>query len=126
MFKDIKKLYVLLILLSILLITNITLNLISNEKYSNFETKPDFYYKYNNFREYDLYNKLVNYNNYFKRIDEEETGNIKRDLNNKVDYVDVKTGTGDISIEEAIQSFEDNKYKLNQLKKCINEGEDCY
>tara|TARA_Y100001970_G_scaffold148969_1_gene182877 strand:+ start:6177 stop:6557 length:381 start_codon:yes stop_codon:yes gene_type:complete len=126
MFKDMKKLYVLLILLSILLITNITLNLISNEKYSDFETKPDFYYKYNNFREYDLYNKLVNYNNFFKRIDEGETGHIKRDLTNKIDYVDVKTGTGDRSINEAILSFQSRKDKLQEWKDCINEGEDCY
>ena len=121
-----KKLYVLLILLSILLITNITLNLISNEKYSNFETKPDFYYKYNNFREYDLYNKLVNYNNFFKRIDEGETGHIKRDLNNKIDYVDVKTGTGDRSINEAIQDFNNRRNRLQEWKNCISEGLDCY
>ena len=126
MFKDMKKLYVLLILLSILLITNITLNLISNEKYSNFETKPDFYYKYNNFREYDLYNKLVNYNNFFKRIDEGETGHIKRDLNNKIDYVDVKTGTGDRSINEAIQDFNNRRNRLQEWKNCISEGLDCY
>ena len=117
-----KKLYVLLILLSILLITNITLNLISNEKYSNFETKPDFYYKYNNFREYDLYNKLVNYNNFFKRIDEGETGHIKRDLNNKIDYVDVKTGTGDRSINEAIQDFNNKRNRLQEWKNCIKIG----
>ena len=80
MFKDMKNLYILLILLSILLIINITLNLISNEKYSNFETKPDFYYKYNNFREYDLYNKLVNYNNFFKNADTGETGDNKTEL----------------------------------------------
>ena len=122
MFKDMKKLYVLLILLSILLITNITLNLISNEKYSNFETKPDFYYKYNNFREYDLYNKLVNYNNFFKRIDEGETGHIKRDLNNKIDYVDVKTGTGDRSINEAIQDFNNKRNRLQEWKNCIKIG----
>ena len=121
-----KKLYVLLILLSILLITNITLNLISNEKYSNFETKPDFYYKYNNFREYDLYNKLVNYNNFFKRIDEGETGHIKRDLNNKIDYVDIKTGTGDRSINEAIQDFNNRRNRLQEWKNCISEGLDCY
>ena len=126
MFKDMKKLYVLLILLSILLITNITLNLISNEKYSNFETKPDFYYKYNNFREYDLYNKLVNYNNFFKRIDEGETGHIKRDLNNKIDYVDIKTGTGDRSINEAIQDFNNRRNRLQEWKNCISEGLDCY
>jgi len=121
-----KKLYVLLILLSILLITNITLNLISNEKYSDFQTKPDFYYKYNNFREYDLYNKLINYNNFFKNEDTKETGRIKRELNNQVDYVKVKTGTGNNSIKEAIDDYELMKNKLQDAKNCINEGKDCY
>ena len=46
MLKNIKNIYFLLIILTILLITNITMNLISNEKYSDFKTKPDFYYKY--------------------------------------------------------------------------------
>ena len=120
-----KYIYILLILLSTLLITNICLNLISNEKYSNFETKPDFYYKYNNFREYDLYNKLVNYNNYFKNIDAGSTGFIKRDLNNKIDYINNKIGSGTKSINEAILSFQTRNDKLNILKNCINEGIDC-
>ena len=126
MLKNIKNIYFLLIIFTILLITNITMNLISNEKYSDFKTKPDFYYKYNNFKEYDLYDKLVNYNNFFKRIDNEEIGEKKRYLNNKIDYIGLKTGSGDKSINESIIDFSNRKEKLQILEECINEGKDCY
>ena len=126
-----KNLYVLLILLSILIITNITLNLISNEKYTDFyftdfNTKPDFNYKLNNFRKHDIYDKLVNYHNFFKNSDAGETGDIKRDLNEKINYVNVKTGSGDRSINEAILSFDERIRNLQQSKTCLNEGQDCF
>ena len=121
--KDIKKLFVLLSLLSILLLTNISLNLISNEKYSEFETKPNYYYKYNNFREYDLYNKLINYKNFFDSINKGSTGYIKTDLHNKIDYTEIKTGTGNKSINKAIIGFKQRKNKLQKLHTSMNEGQ---
>lgn len=121
--KDIKKLFVLLSLLSILLLTNICLNLISNEKYSEFETKPNFYYKYNNFREYDLYNKLINYKNFFDSINEGSTGYIKTDLHNKIDYTKIKTGTGDKSIHKAIIGYQNRRNQLQEFKTRMDEGQ---
>lgn len=121
--KDIKKLFVLLSLLSILLLTNISLNLISNEKYSEFETKPNFYYKYNNFREYDLYNKLINYKNFFDSINEGSTGYIKTDLHNKIDYTKIKTGTGNKSIDKAIISYQNRRNRLQEFKISMDEGQ---
>lgn len=124
--KDIKKLFVLLSLLSILLLTNICLNLISNEKYSEFETKPNFYYKYNNFREYDLYNKLINYKKFFDSINERSTGYIKTDLHNKIDYTEIKTGTGNKSIDKAIKGFQERQDKLQDYHTRIKEGQNLY
>ena len=121
--KDIKKLYILLTLLSILLLTNISLNLISNEKYSEFETKPNFYYRYNNFREYDLYNKLINYKNFFESINQGSTGYIKTDLHNKIDYTEIKTGTGDKSIHKAIKGFQQRYNELQNFQTRMNEGQ---
>ena len=46
--------------------------------------------------------------------------------NNKIDYVDIKTGTGDRSINEAIQDFNNKRNRLQEWKNCINEGLDCY
>ena len=86
-----KNISLLIILLSILLITNISLNVISNEKYRDYTvTKPDFYYKSNNVKEYDLYSKLINMNDLFINnnlgTSPDSIGFLQRDLNIVLTY----------------------------------------
>ena len=129
-----KNISLLLILLSILLITNISLNVISNEKYRDYTvTKPDFYYKSNNVREYDLYNKLINMNDLFINnnlgTSPDSIGFLQRDLNNKMDDIEVKVGSDNGSIRSAIDDFKNRKNELQALTTCINEGrnvDSCY
>tara|TARA_B100000900_G_C20544528_1_gene701957 strand:- start:65 stop:460 length:396 start_codon:yes stop_codon:yes gene_type:complete len=125
-----KNISLLLILLSILLITNISLNLISNEKYIDYtETKPNFYYNSENVREYDLYNKLINLNNIFVDNNLGSLGFIQRDLNDKMDDIEVKVGSDNGSIRSAIDDFKNRKNELQALTTCINEGKNvdsCY
>tara|TARA_Y100000992_G_C20943138_1_gene340027 strand:+ start:113 stop:511 length:399 start_codon:yes stop_codon:yes gene_type:complete len=129
-----KNISLLLILLSILLITNISLNVISNEKYRDYnQTKPDFYYNTENVREYDLYSKLLNLHNIFVNNNlgssSDSIGFIQRDLNDKMDDVKVKVGSGNTSITSAINDFVNRKLQLETLTKCINSGKDsdeCY
>ena len=125
-----KNISLLLILLSILLITNISLNLISNEKYIDYtETKPNFYYNSENVREYDLYNKLINLNNIFVDNNLGSLGFIQRDLNDKMDDIEVKVGSDKGSIRSAIDDFKNRKNELQALTTCINEGrnvDSCY
>ena len=120
-----KNISLLLILLSILLITNISLNVISNEKYIDYnQTKPDFYFRSENVSEYDLYSKLVNLNNIFVKNNLGSMGVIQRDLNEKMDNVEVKVGSDVGSIESAINDFTGRKTTLQNLSTCINEGKD--
>tara|TARA_B100001769_G_scaffold209227_1_gene168638 strand:- start:359 stop:742 length:384 start_codon:yes stop_codon:yes gene_type:complete len=125
-----KNISLLLILLSILLITNISLNLISNEKYIDYtETKPNFYYNSENVREYDLYNKLINLNNIFIDNNLGSLGFIQRDLNDKMDDIEVKVGSDNGSIRSAIDDFKNRKNELQALTTCINSGDnsdECY
>tara|TARA_B100000925_G_scaffold290396_2_gene275492 strand:- start:449 stop:856 length:408 start_codon:yes stop_codon:yes gene_type:complete len=129
-----KNISLLLILLSILLITNISLNVISNEKYRDYTvTKPDFYYKSNNVREYDLYSKLINMNDLFINnnlgTSPDSIGFLQRDLNNKMDDIEVKVGSDNGSIRSAIDDFKDRRNELQSLTTCINEGrnvDSCY
>ena len=129
-----KNISLLLILLSILLITNISLNVISNEKYRDYnETKPDFYYNTENVREYDLYSKLLNLHNIFVNNNlgssSDSIGFIQRDLNDKMDDIEVKVGSDKGSIRSAIDDFKNRKNELQALTTCINEGKNedsCY
>ena len=56
-------------------------------------------------------------------------GFIQRDLNDKMDDVKVKVGSGNTSITSAINDFVNRKLQLETLTKCINSGKDsdeCY
>tara|TARA_B110000240_G_scaffold81606_1_gene93035 strand:- start:150 stop:629 length:480 start_codon:yes stop_codon:yes gene_type:complete len=144
MFNDMIKIYILLIFLSILIIINISLNSIANVKTNliknnkietfdlsssgvtsknrDFETKPGLYYKYNNIREYDLYNKLIKYKNKLTDMDENDLGDIKRKIKNQLKDISIKIGSGDNSIDAAIRNYIIENKKFTKMDKCFNDG----
>jgi hypothetical protein len=144
MFNDMIKIYILLIFLSILIIINISLNSIANVKTNliknnkietfdlsssgvtsknrDFETKPGLYYKYNNIREYDLYNKLKISLEKLKDMDKNKLKNIKININDYLEDSFIKIGTGKNSIDAAITNYNINKKKFNKMNNCFNDG----
>tara|TARA_B100000780_G_scaffold126035_1_gene88376 strand:+ start:211 stop:582 length:372 start_codon:yes stop_codon:yes gene_type:complete len=106
MFKNNKNLYLLFGILLILIITNISLHLISNEKYSDFNNKPHFYYNYYEFRERDLYNKILNLDRYVKDFSKGEDGDNLKNAENDLKVIDTLTGSGIYSIRNSINELE--------------------
>ena len=106
MFKNNKNLYLLFGILLILIITNISLHLISNEKYLDFNTKPHFYYNYYEFRERDLYNKILNLDRDLKDFSEGENGDNLKNAENDLKVIDTLTGSGIYSIRNSINELE--------------------
>tara|TARA_B110000977_G_scaffold192193_1_gene265366 strand:- start:115 stop:486 length:372 start_codon:yes stop_codon:yes gene_type:complete len=106
MFKNNKNLYLLFGILLILIITNISLHLISNEKYLDFNTKPHFYYNYYEFRERDLYNKILNLDRDLKDFSKGEKGENLKNAKNDLKVIDTLTGSGIYSIRNSINELE--------------------
>ena len=106
MFKNNKNLYLLFGILLILIITNISLHLISNEKYSDFNNKPHFYYNYYEFRERDLYTKILNLDSYVKDFSKGEDGDNLKNAENDLKVIDTLTGSGIYSIRNSINELE--------------------
>ena len=106
MFKNNTNLNLLLGLLSILIITNIGLYSIAKEKYLNYDTKPHFYYNYYDFKEFDLYNKLLKLNNSVIDLSTGETGDKLQELENNMDEIQTLTGTGVNSMLNSMDELE--------------------
>ena len=107
MFKNINKNICFLFgILSILIITNISLNLIVFERYSEFNTVPGFNYNTHNIRNFDMYNKILKLHNTMIDYSTGEMGDNIMQLDNTMSKIDTLTGSGVNSINNQIDQLD--------------------